>query len=176
MNDSNYDVAVRLRERFDLYFLGLIFTILGLSIQTARFGTSPLTNAAEILGWAALLTSGLVGLSNLEEGPKIYRLFGLRDDQEAMRRAGLNAEAEGGTHITILPDKTLPISDYVARAQRGVEDVTRAIEPLQRIAKRRYRLMKMMFVIGIGLVFVARALGPLLGVLRAIGWAHTSAD
>jgi hypothetical protein len=37
-SQSNTAMAQRIQEKFDAYLLGLIFTILGLSIQTAKLG------------------------------------------------------------------------------------------------------------------------------------------
>ena len=57
-------------EKYEFYFLALTFTILGASIQTADFSAySKAGVVAEIVGWAALGLSGLVGLSKIEALP-----------------------------------------------------------------------------------------------------------
>lgn len=46
---SNTAIAQRIQEKFDAYLLGLIFTVLGLSIQTAKFGALPWADVLEII-------------------------------------------------------------------------------------------------------------------------------
>ena len=54
-------------EKFEFYFLGLTFTLLGAAIQTAAFtGHSHVSVITEIIGWAGFAISGLVGLSKVE--------------------------------------------------------------------------------------------------------------
>ena len=63
---SNTAIAQRIQEKFDAYLLGLIFTILGLSIQTAKFGPSATADAFEVISWVLFLVAGLTGLSRFE--------------------------------------------------------------------------------------------------------------
>lgn len=174
MAESNYDISVRIQEKFDVYFLGLTFTILGLSIQTAHFGTRVLADAAEVVAWLALLAAGLAGLSRMEGIPEVYRLFGVQNDQEEKARAGKKAKMEGLSELHIMAiGRAVPIANYIAEAEAGVATVEGVIKPLQRRAARRYRFMKLAFVIGLMLLILARALPPLAGILHAIGWWHT---
>jgi hypothetical protein len=54
-------------EKFEFYFLGLTFTLLGAAIQTATFtGHSHISVIAEIIGWSGFAISGMVGLSKVE--------------------------------------------------------------------------------------------------------------
>lgn len=64
------------QDKFDLYFLGLTFTILGLSIQTASFGKMVWSDCLELLAWLLLLLSGLAGLYKGLWKPNLYSLFG----------------------------------------------------------------------------------------------------
>ena len=46
-------------EKFEFYFLGLTFTLLGAAIQTAAFtGHSHVSVITEIIGWAGFAISG----------------------------------------------------------------------------------------------------------------------
>jgi hypothetical protein len=45
---SDVDYARQLQEKFELYLLGLIFTLLALAIQTAKFGVSDWADAFEL--------------------------------------------------------------------------------------------------------------------------------
>src|SRR5882724_30641 len=108
---SNTVIAQRTQEKFDDFLLGLIFTILGLSMQTARFGGSPVADLSELLGWALFLVAGLVGLSRFEWTSEIYRLYGVQDEKEGLKRAAQKAQLEGKTDLYVMPlEKTVPAS------------------------------------------------------------------
>ena len=64
--------GVRLQNRFDFYAVALAFTLLGLSVQTARFGQGHWADCLELLGWVALLISALAGLWRLEKSPGYF--------------------------------------------------------------------------------------------------------
>ena|ERR1017187_3553235 len=65
MNDREY--GMQLQEKFELYLLGLIFTVLALAVQTAKFDNINIIAAYfELVSWVALLISGLVGLWRME--------------------------------------------------------------------------------------------------------------
>ena len=55
--EKELDFGRDLKSKFELYFLGLVFTLLGLAIQTSKFGTNPISEIAELLGWVCLLVS-----------------------------------------------------------------------------------------------------------------------
>src|SRR5438046_3320901 len=111
---SNTAIAQRIQEKFDAYLLGLIFTILGLSIQTARFGPSPTADVLEILSWLLLLVAGLVGLNRLEWTPEVYRLYGIQDEKEEAKRALQRAKLEGLEQVFVAPlNKSIPVDEYI---------------------------------------------------------------
>lgn len=58
------------QEKFDFYLLALVFTVLGLSIQTATFTT--INYKFEIAAWLLFLISGILGLLRLEAVPNAY--------------------------------------------------------------------------------------------------------
>jgi hypothetical protein len=60
-------LGLELRHKFDLYFVTLIFTLLGLAIQTANKSSALYINYAEIIGWGCLFISGLVALYGLSK-------------------------------------------------------------------------------------------------------------
>lgn len=76
--DQNIIDARRHQDTFELYVLGLTFTILGLSVQTASFGVALLADSAELLGWVSLLISGLFGLHRGLWKPNLYNVMGMK--------------------------------------------------------------------------------------------------
>ncbi|MEM1055176.1 MAG: hypothetical protein AAGI52_06590 [Bacteroidota bacterium] len=61
-------------QKFDLYMVGLIFTLLALAVESGDFGPSGWRSAAELGGWTTLLVSGFSGLSGLNRRTGIYSL------------------------------------------------------------------------------------------------------
>jgi NhaP-type Na+/H+ or K+/H+ antiporter len=167
-SQQNTAIAQRIQEKFDAYLLGLIFTILGLSIQTAKFGTSPTADALEILSWLLLLVAGLAGLSRLEWAPEMYRLFGLQQEKDELGRAVQLASLKGTTEVYVAPlGKSVPADQYVAEAKESVATVEAALKPLQRKGFIKYRVMKVAFVLGLFSLMCARALLPVRGIFHA---------
>jgi hypothetical protein len=68
------EAGQRVQERVQYYFVTLTFTLLALSIETANFDGSNISQVSELLGWVALLTSGIAGLSRLNFLPSNYKI------------------------------------------------------------------------------------------------------
>ncbi|MBU9546827.1 hypothetical protein LGM48_28845 [Burkholderia multivorans] len=71
---SDFEHSRELQEKFELYLLALIFTILGLAIQIAKFGIYRTADVSQILGWVSLTISGVCGLWRMERIPWSSRL------------------------------------------------------------------------------------------------------
>jgi len=165
---SNSIIAQRTQEKFDAFLLGLIFTILGLSIQTAKFGVSPVADTSEVLSWVLFLVAGLAGLSRFEWTSEIYRLYGVQDEKEQLKRAAQRAQLEGKTDLYVMPlEKTVSASQYIAEAKDSVTKVGDAIKPLMKRSFIKYRVMKFTFVAGLVALMFARALVPIRGIINA---------
>jgi NhaP-type Na+/H+ or K+/H+ antiporter len=65
------------QEKFDHYFPVLAFSILGLAVQTAKFGHS--ADRLEVASWALLLVAGLLALWRLKKTPVLHLLDGRYD-------------------------------------------------------------------------------------------------
>ena len=81
---SEREVAAQAQEKFHFYLVGLVFTLLALSVQTEKFVGPALDDALEVGGWIALLCSGIAGLWRLEYVPVIRQKFALLAESKAM--------------------------------------------------------------------------------------------
>ncbi len=162
MGQSNFEVALRVKEKFEAYLLGLIFTILGLSIQTAKFDAGVTAGWLEFLSWLLLLLAGVAGLSRMEYIPELYRLFSLQDEQQNLKREGQKVRLEGTRTLHVLEtDKVISIDDYIARAEAGIAKVEEVVGPLQKRVSIAYEIMRWAFIGGIVSLVAARAIGPI---------------
>lgn len=111
-----------LAEKFEFFFIGLIFTVLGVSIQTVDFSTaSTLAMSSELTSWLLFLISGLVGLNKLEWLPnvvylrdKIQNRKGLMSELQAMSKVSnqiLIAETQEYENIHHIIDKGKNLSE-----------------------------------------------------------------
>jgi hypothetical protein len=168
--DINIEIAQRLQERFEAYWLGLIFTLLGASIQTAKFGVVPLADALELGAWVLLLVSGLAGLSRFEWLPEIYRLRSLQIEKEDWARAAHKEEVLRGTReVYVAPlKKSVPSAQFIAESEASLHTIEEKLAPIERRQLRKYRVKKWTFVAAVCLLIGSRAYAPFIGVLTAL--------
>lgn len=153
------DVAIERQGKFDLYFIGLTFTVLGLAVQTAKVGVYYTADVAEILGWIALLVAAFSGLRRMEWLPEHYRLQDLKHDQEAKRfEAGKIVLTTPGAQFTVAPTgETISASQYVANAQDGIAMIDKRLDELSDLAVRLSKWHRYSFFVGVLLLAVSRA-------------------
>ena len=79
-------LGIELRQKYELYFVALAFTLAGLSVQSAQKSGQCWDNLVEIGGWMALLGAGLVGLFRVS---KLWRReVGVAEYQESQYPIG----------------------------------------------------------------------------------------
>lgn len=166
---STTDIAIERQGKFDLYFVGLTFAVLGLAVQTAKIGTYYTADAAEILGWIALLASAFTGVRRLEWLPEHYRLQGHQNHQEAKRfEAGEIMLRDPGAVFTVAPTgETIPVGKYVASAHDAVGQIEKRLEEIADRIVRLYKWHRYGFLVGVVLLAVSRA-APVIARFAAL--------
>lgn len=164
------NVAIERQGKFDLYFLGLTFTVLGLAVETARVGVYYTADAAEILGWLALLVAAFNGLRRLEWLPEHYRLQDLKNDQEAKRfEGGKFLVTNPAAQFTVAPTgETIPAKKYVADLQDAITMIDTRLDEIGNDITRLYKWHRYGFLVGIGLLAVSRA-APVIARFAELG-------
>jgi hypothetical protein len=69
------EVAEDYSSKFNFYIVALTFTLMGLSVQTAKFDSGSFGLGFELLGWLCLLSSGVIGLNRLSKFTSLYTLL-----------------------------------------------------------------------------------------------------
>jgi hypothetical protein len=172
MAKSPQEIAVSYREKFEIYLLTLTFSILGLSVQTAEFGSSAFQDSLELLGWLSLLASGLVGIVRAEWVPVAYEIQGKihtierqRGDMIAASQRGIVVEVpfvEGGTKTVLSGQHALSKFEFL------LSELELQFKETEERVIRRYSWMRTGFIAGAVCLLVARGSEPVAGLLRAL--------
>jgi len=158
-------------EKYEFYFLGLTFTLLGLSIQSVNFSSySNLNTVIELLGWLFFGVSGVVGLSKIEYLPSLITIRNERDS--ASSQVSELQKIKTGSAIpaqvkVAQSGKVLEI-DSVISIISGNEKVWS--ERLDRFGKHhefKHQVQKYLFISGLTAVGIARAYAAILSMVSS---------
>jgi hypothetical protein len=154
--EPNLEHAINIKDKFHFYFLALVFTILGLSIQTSQFISKPQA-ILEICAWASLLCSGLAGLSRMEWLPLGYEHYSKLIAQKTfLREAKTGRELMNESGEIMAP---LKAEQFIKDVSSRMEERTTFIGKLERKEKIQYFIHKWLFVVGLIFLAVSRAIG-----------------
>jgi hypothetical protein len=160
--DPNLERAINIKDKFQFYFLALVFTILGLSIQTSQF-TSTWQAVIEVCAWASLLTSGLAGLSRMEWIPLSHEHYGELTAQKSFLR-----EAETGRQLMDESGELmspLEAEHFIKDVNDRMKERVAFMDKLDRKGRVKYFMHKWLFVTGLALLAVSRAINLFLSSL-----------
>lgn len=151
--DKNLDISIQTQQKFEFYFLALVFTVLGLSIQTSQF-SSKLQLFFEVVAWISFLVSGLAGLSRMEWIPVSYKSYSeLTEEKSFVREAktGRPVKTESG----ILSD--VEVKERIKHAENRIKERTQFMEEIEYRHNIKTFLHKWLFVAGLALLVLSRA-------------------
>ena len=154
---TSEEYSRQLQEKFEFYLLALVFTILGLAIQTAKFGNADIADSLELLGWLLLLVSGITGLSRLEWLPVAHANNGKIKTFERQRNE-LQQLAASGVRTYQVEDRAepVPIDEVIQSRQTLITTGERELKRLERATLRKYGWHKWTFVAALILLALAR--------------------
>jgi hypothetical protein len=157
--NTNFQISRQVSEKFEFYFIALVFTVLGLTIQTSYFSKNYYQVFFEFSAWVSLLLSGLAGLSRLEWVPVAYIHYGKVGDT----KKELNMINEGLQGRTILKSLGEEWSrDDLAKEKIKLEEhIDKHNKKAKTINKRcqvKYTIHKWGFVIGVISVGISRGI------------------
>jgi len=157
--NPNITIAREISQKFEFYFIALVFTVLALSIQTSSFTKIYFQYLFEIFAWCCFLISGLAGLSRLEWLPIAYRHHGSQD----IEKNNLSAVNEGIHGRPILDSTGGEWTDeQLQKSKRELEEQiakrNKKIEMLEMTSIFKYKIHKWSFVIGLISLIVSRTI------------------
>lgn len=145
-------------EKVEFYFLALVFTLLGATIQTASFSTSPKFSVTlELVAWALLATSGIAGLSKLYWVASIVHAKERKQNYESLSRELKLAEYKGVLEVRISEtDSNMPIGEALSKVEGWKEKYNDVISKLGKPHEMKHHIQWWCFVFGLVSVGVAR--------------------
>jgi hypothetical protein len=158
-DDSNIDVAIRIQEKFEFYFLSLTFIILGLAIQTSKSGVHAISDGLELLGWISLFVSGMAGLSRMRWAPFLYKVKDAIIMRERVRDDAKRRELNGQTRA-IRGEEKISIGDFIADVSQGVREVEDQLSKLETKNNLKYSLHVYGFTLGLLFLMGSRGYEP----------------
>jgi len=151
--DKNLEHAIQTQQKFEFYFLALVFTVLGLSIQTSQF-SSELQSVFEVVAWMFFLVSGFAGLSRMEWIPISYKSYSELTEEKSLVR-----EAKNGRPVKSESGKLLSgveVEEWVQRVEDRIKERTQKMDAIETRSKVKYFLHKWLFVAGLALLIISR--------------------
>ncbi len=164
--NSNRKIAIRLRERYEFYFVALAFTILGFSIQTAQFASFLVSNIAELASWVALLLAGILGLRRIQSAYVIYDIYA---DIATLERERGTFEQLQQQKVSAVPQEgggTVTLEALVRDRDATITSAESKVSKINKTQARAYHVQRVLFVAGIALLMLARGYQPFLNVTQ----------
>lgn len=169
MTESEHGIAQKTQEKFEFYIISLVFTLLALSIQTAKFGSSVTADIFELSGWVALLISGISGLWRMEFIPVQRIKMAQRDDLEKKVYELKELQLKGVKEAYVLQtDSSQLLTERIKNYQDGIEALDPLIKKLDQHNMVKYYTHRYSLVIGVLLLVVARGFVPAQDVIARI--------
>ena len=161
--------AIQIQDKFNFYLVALTFSILGLSIQTAKLEASSINNIYEIFGWFSLFISGLCGLSRLEWIPRIYENFSYKKILEQEVIGFEKAILQGAKEIHIVyENKSCDPKEVVKSKRKLLKYCEQVTDRMQRRTKLKYKLHKILFVGGVFSLLLSRSYLYILDIVSKL--------
>ena len=169
MGTSEREIAHNTQEKFEFYLISLVFTLLALSIQTAKLGAFIFSDVMELIGWFSLLISGVAGLWRLEYVP-VERIKQVQKNEFEDRIYSLQElQLKGEEEIYVLEaGGKQGIQEHIKNFQKAIEILDPVIEDIERRNLKKYTTHRYLFVVGIGALIISRAYGPAVGIVKGL--------
>ena len=170
MSITHIEMAANTQEKFEFYFLSLVFTLLALSIQTSSFGNNIYSNSYELIGWMLLLVSGLCGLWRMEFVPVQHAKISQKQEIENQIIQFEKFRGQGAIEVPVLLTGGIEvIEETLANNRNALIILDEVIEKLEKHSLIKYKIHKFAFVAGLIFILLSRSFKPLQNILAILG-------
>ena len=174
MSEPSYNsverrIAHETKEKFELYLLSLVFTLLALAIQSASFGASLIKDSLELVAWGALLLSGIFGLLHLQWNPVLRVQAADRQSREDEILKLKEMKLKGQSEILVVSTgDRQSIDQRIKNHEDALNIYDPVIEKLEHRTELSYDLHWRLFLLGLVLAISSRGYLPASAVWNAI--------
>jgi len=166
--DPNTSLSIEIQQKFEFYFIALIFTLLALAVQSGEFGSNPYSDISEIVGWLFLLISGLFGLSRLEWLPVAYKIHAkigsfekdIKDCNEMLNNG--HTVARMGTD-----NRPYDIESIIENRKNSITTIEPKVKEIEDKTLSKYNYQKLFFLLGLVALILSRSLEPIINIANA---------
>lgn len=153
-------------EKFEFYFLGLTFTLLAASIQTAEFNEYSFYNSCiELFGWLALGLSGVTGLSKIEYLSSLIAIRNNKDSNSDLARELQRAKTLGSPTVRLAQtNENRNIDDVISILSENTKIWGKRLDEFGRTHEIKHHVQKYSFLLGLILIAIARSYGIFSGL------------
>lgn len=147
-----------IQEKFEFYFIGLTFTLLGLSIQTSNFeNSSIIVISLELIGWSFFIISGLSALSKIEWISSLVYVKNRKSSlKDVSRQLGV-FQAQGQPSVfNADTGQKESISNTLEKLNENIEQYDNRLKELGKYHGWKHEVQKYTFVIGLLAVAISR--------------------
>lgn len=158
------EISIEIQQKFEFYFIALIFTILGLTVQSATFTMRYYQFWFEMGAWLCLFTSSIFGLLRIEKLYKPWEIMSsMRIKKDILESINDNLKEEPIAVKDVREYTDNFITKKVLNEMKIKHEGERyllAIEQdkINKEHKLQYKIMKGTFVLGIVSLVISRFL------------------
>ncbi len=152
------ELAHHTQEKFHFYVLGLIFTLLAASVQTAEFGSSHVATALELLGWVSLLISGIALMWRVEWDSPIRMLMQKISEAEREEAQLIQLQLRGVPQVQTTSGAMIDVATRLAEIGPKLISAKERMARLDRLENWKYLTARSAFLTGLVALVVARGL------------------
>jgi hypothetical protein len=164
MDSSEY--SRQLQEKFELYLLALVFTILGLAIQTGKLGSHVWADYFELSGWMLLMFSGLIGLWRFEWLPVAHANAGNINKLEAVISDIKRHQATGSqTYLDISTGTVKPLNEIIENYSSRLDETNAYFEKIEKQTSLKYQIHRWTFIFGLLSLISSRSVEHIINLL-----------
>jgi hypothetical protein len=146
-------------EKYEFYLLGLTFTLLGASIQTADLGEySTINSIIELARWFAFGLSGVTGLSKIEYLPSLITIRNEKNSNKGYMDELQRARALGKQSVRVAQTgEALEIDQVLSIVENNVVTWNNRLEQYGKWHEIKHVVQKYSFLSALFLVACSRA-------------------
>jgi hypothetical protein len=162
-------VALETERKFEFYFIGAIFTILGLAVQTAQVYTEASRNILSVGGFLFLAVSAICAFIALSRLVRRNWVIADMQDWEASLQALHGARAESILRVSVDDQaEEVAVDNEITRLARRVTTEEAKAATMRNVILVSRELRNWAFLLGLALILLARTWPIILSALDVV--------